>query len=170
MLVLKDWMYRRSLDNTCWLFMTSSNSFCVHAVYFWCLLLLTTISAFPIYWATFLCSRRRIDRVEFERDYERSSFRDKPRSRRSNSRDRFYSDREREYDRGPVRSSRALPPPCVALPPQQWGGQRDVYYPEPPAPGYQTRYLILTVSKLVIKRLMHWFQSAVYCQLLVMGN
>uniref|UniRef100_A0AAR5PLW5 E3 ubiquitin-protein ligase RBBP6 n=1 Tax=Dendroctonus ponderosae TaxID=77166 RepID=A0AAR5PLW5_DENPD len=84
--------------------------------------------------------RRRIDRIDFERDYERGSFREKPRSRRSNSRDRFYNDREREYDRVPIRSSRGLPPPCAAPPPQQWGGQRDVYYPEPPASGFQTRF------------------------------
>lgn len=105
------------------------------------------------------CYRRRIDRDrnDFDREYDRGNFRDKPRGRRADSRDRFFDDRDRDYDRGT--RSRVAPP--VPAPVQQppWGGHRDSYYPpqDQPGPqhGFQNRYLILTVSRL-FKRFNVW--------------
>ncbi|XP_066261966.1 E3 ubiquitin-protein ligase RBBP6-like isoform X2 [Euwallacea similis] len=89
---------------------------------------------------SFSLSRRRVDRVDFDREYDRGPFREKPRDRRGDSRDRFYDDRERDYERSSVRGRGPPPPGPMANPPPQWGPQRDPYYPEQPHPGYQNRY------------------------------
>lgn len=76
------------------------------------------------------------DRNDFDRDYDRGNFRDKPRARRADSRDRFFDDRDRDFDRG--QRNRGPPPPSQ----QQWGGDRDGYYPpsQDQPHGYQNRY------------------------------
>lgn len=93
-----------------------------------------------------ICFRRRVDRVEFDRDYDRSNFRDKPsRGRRADSRERFYDERERDYGR-----NRGAAPPMGGQPPPLWAPPRDPYYPEQPG-GFSNRYLTttLTVSRLL---------------------
>ncbi|XP_076250053.1 uncharacterized protein LOC143189929 isoform X2 [Rhynchophorus ferrugineus] len=82
--------------------------------------------------------RRRNDRERS--DYDRSGFREKPRSRRGDSRDRYYDDRDREYDRTGNRAPTRGPPPAQP----QWTGQREPYYPPPHdqqgLQTYQNRY------------------------------